>query len=313
MLNYSLPGETLSLINMEWWQGIILGFLQGIMEVLPISSTAHLVLFHNIMDMEESTLSLDVMLNFGSWIAVMWFFRDVWLDMVVGVLNFIKIQGSLLTQKSSQSWVRKISWFQDMTVEYQKNDFYYQNLHQVYLFLYLIIGTIPAGLVGILFRDYIDQVLRTPFFVSLALILGGGLLWLSDMWGRKSQSLTDMSWWQAIIVGVGQIFALIPGFSRSGSTITAGLFSGFTRSEAATFSFLLGAPLVLGAAIVELPDFIATYKFSFPSMSAFIISIIATYVTLKVFYHIIERQSYLIFVIYRIGLGFILLVLTVNM
>lgn len=307
MLNYSLLGERLDWINMEWWQGIILGLLQGVMEVLPISSTAHLVLFHNLMGMEESTLSLDVMLNFGSWIAVMWFFRDVWLDMVVGVLNFIKIQGSLITQKSPRSWIRKISWFQDMTVKYEKNTFYYQNLHQVYLFLYLIIGTIPAGLIGLIFRDYIDQVLRTPFFVSLALIFGGGLLWLSDVFGRQSQSLADMRWWQSMIVGVGQVLALIPGFSRSGATITAGLFSGFTRSEAATFSFLLGAPLVLGAAVVELPDFITTYEFSFPSLSAFFISIITTYVTLKAFYHIIERQSYLVFVIYRIILGVVLL------
>lgn len=287
---------------MELWQALLLGLFQGAMEVLPVSSTAHLVLLHAVMGTEGSTLAFDVMMNFGSWLAVMIYLRQSWLDMIVGILNFIKIRIYLFLK--DKSWKTNVPGFHDMNVPYQKNDFYYQSRKQGLLACYLIIGTIPAGIIGLLYRNQIDELLRTPFFVALALIIGGILLWVADITSRQKYSLDTMKWYHSFLIGIGQIFALVPGFSRSGSTITAGLFVGFTRKDAATFSFLLGAPIVLAATLSSLPEFITTYQFSFPTIVAFIASIGATFVSMHLFYQFIEKQSYLVFVIYRILLGF---------
>lgn len=291
---------------MEFWQAILLGLFQGAMEVLPVSSTAHLVLLHNLMGTEGSTLSFDVLMNFGSWLAVMIYLREAWLDMVVGILNFIKIRVYLFLQ--DKSWKHSVPGFHDMTVPYTKNAFYFQSRQHALWAWYLILGTIPAGLVGFFFRSQIDDFLRTPFYVALALIIGGGLLWIADSMSRQQYTLENMRWTQAVFIGIGQILALVPGFSRSGSTITAGLFAGFTRKDAATFSFLLGAPIVLAATISSLPEFISTYQFSLPTLAAFLASIGATFVSMHLFYQFIEKQSYLIFVIYRILLGSSILV-----
>ncbi len=286
---------------MEFWQALLLGMFQGAMEVLPVSSTAHLVLLHTLMGTEGSTLSFDVMMNFGSWLAVMIYLREAWLDMIVGILNFIKIRVYLFVRH--KSWKNRVPGFHNMTVPYEKNNFYNQSRQHSLWALYLIVGTIPAGFVGLLFRSQIDQYLRTPFFIALALILGAGLLWLADSTAKKHYTLETMKWYQALIIGVGQILALVPGFSRSGSTITAGLFVGFTRKDAATFSFLLGAPIVLAATLSSLPEFIQTYQFSQPTIVAFIASIGSTFVSMHLFYQFIEKQSYLLFVIYRMILG----------
>jgi undecaprenyl-diphosphatase len=195
-----------------------------------------------------------------------------------------------------------------MTVPYRTDTAFYADSRQwFFLAVYLVVATIPAALVGFLFRDVIDEVLRTPYVMALALIFGGGLLWLADVYGRQNASLQTMNWWRSLIIGLSQVAALIPGFSRSGSTITGGLATGLTRTDAATFSFLLGAPIILGAAIVEAPNFIATYQFSFASMSAFVLSIVSTYGALWGLYHFIEKHSYHVFVIYRIILGLLVL------
>jgi len=293
---------------MEWWQAIILGLVQGATEVLPISSTAHLVLFDRILGASEegvSTLSFDVLMNFASWLAVMIYLKEAWLDMVVGILNYAKININIFLQ--NKAWKKYVPGFHDMTVQYQRNDFYFSSEKQVKLALLLILGTIPAGLVGFFFSEQIDVYLRTPLVIAWALILGGVLLWVADHFSRHTKELKNMKWWEALFIGVGQVAALIPGFSRSGSTITTGLFIGFSRKDIATFSFLLGAPIVLAATIFTLPDFIEIYQFSFSSLAAFIASFIATLFSLHLFYKFIENRSYLAFVVYRLLLGVIIL------
>ncbi len=290
---------------MNIWQALVIGLLQGVTEILPISSTAHLVLAPHVLGIQEQPgIAFDVVMNFGSWVAIMIYFRDVWLDIVVGTLNFCKISVSnYLNHPGREALKQRTPLFHDMTVPYEKNEFYQESKRQAYLAFDLVVATVPALIAAFFFEDWIETYARQPQVIAGALIIGAVLLWLSDIIGKKHTEINHISFVQSILIGIGQMFALIPGFSRSGSTITAARFSGVARKDAATFAFLLGAPIILIATVVKLPEFFAVYQLSIPSIVAFVSAIIGTYITIHYFFQFIQKQSYLIFVIYRILLG----------
>lgn len=297
---------------MTIFEGFVLGIVQGVTEVLPISSTAHLILAQTLMGLETKNLSFDVMMNFGSLIAIIIYFRDIWLDLIVGVLNFCKITISVLLA-DKPNLKPYIPRFNKIKTAYSKDtEFYKSSLQSFQLALFLILATIPALMIGYLGGDWIEEYTRKDnigvVIISLALIIGGIMLGLADYLATQKHTLSTLNPVKVFVIGLFQVLALIPGFSRTGSVMTGALFIGLNRKDSAAFAFLLGAPVIFLATIATLPDFIAEYSYSFASLVAFIISGFTTYITIHILYQIIQKQSFKIFVAYRIILGILLLI-----
>jgi len=199
---------------------IFLGIVQGLTEFLPISSSGHLVFFQSLFGMKEPQLFFDVMLHFGTLLAVVIYFRRD----IGGIIRGI---GSTVTGK-------------------RKNE------EGIRLFFLIFIASIPTGLMGFLLKDWFESLFSRPGIVGGMLLITGSILWLTRWVKREDRRLDKMRWIDAILIGVAQGIAIIPGISRSGATISMGLFCGLNRELAGRFSFLLSIPAILGAMFLEL-------------------------------------------------------------
>lgn len=206
----------------ELVRAAVLGLVQGLTEFLPISSTAHLVLVPWLLGWPTHSLTFDVALHMGTLAAVLIYFRRDWLDLARGFLVSIA-RRSLADPASRLAWL-------------------------------VILGTVPAVLAGLLLDDYVETTFRTP--VQMGVLLGAFsfVMLLAERVGRRTSALDSLTWHAALVIGLGQAVALVPGVSRSGSTIATGLFLGLDRSSAARFSFLLATPVVAGAGALKLLD-----------------------------------------------------------
>ena len=259
---------------------IILGIIQGIAEFLPISSSAHLIIFREIFGIGSSIssnieLSFDLALHYGTLLAIIiFFFKELWSLLINGLT------------KGNKTKEGKLFWF-------------------------LILATIPAGIVGVLFEDIFDSFFRQQLWIiALALIIMGIIIYLVDKKSKTNMNMKDMKWYQALIIGCAQIFALIPGFSRSGTTITASRALGINREDSAKFSFYLSVPVVAGATLFSLiKDNTLTIIsenlaiFGIGILISFIIGLLCISFLLKY----IKRHDFKIFMIYRIVLGVLVL------
>jgi undecaprenyl-diphosphatase len=205
-------------------QAVWLGVLQGVTEFLPISSSGHLVLGKAILGVHTAGVAYEVFVHFGTFLAIMTvFWGDVW--------NILKAVGHALRHPSPGTW----------SLRYREGPFFR-------LAILICLGTIPVVVIGLLFEREIEAAFSSPLFVSLALIATGTLL-LGTRWTRPNDTRFGMV--KALLIGVAQSFAILPGISRSGSTIAAAMYMGVERSEAARFSFLLVLPAILGATILK--------------------------------------------------------------
>jgi undecaprenyl-diphosphatase len=219
-------------------QALWLGVLQGVTEFLPISSSGHLVLGKAILGVHTAGVAYEVFVHFGTFLAILTiFWGDVW--------NILKAVGRALRHPSPGNWHES----------YREDPFFR-------LAILIILGTIPILVVGLLFEQEIEAAFASPLVVSLALIATGTLL-LGTRWIKPHDTRFGMV--RAFVIGVAQAFAILPGISRSGSTIAAAMYSGVERSEAARFSFLLVLPAILGATILEGTELLQT---SLPSQGA---------------------------------------------
>jgi undecaprenyl-diphosphatase len=253
-------------------EALILGLIQGLTEFIPVSSSGHLLIAHEIIDSTGSTLSFDVALHVGTLLALLLYFRR---DLIELLKN--------LTKNNDQGKLARL----------------------------LILATIPAVIAGLLFSGYIDDNLRTPTVVAITLA-GVGLIMLAVdlMASRKSDKQITTK--QGMTVGIVQVVSLIPGVSRSGATITAGMFMGLSRSQAARFSFLLAIPIIAGSAfgvLFEQSDGLTTgnWQLAIGVVSAFVSGLIAIKFLLKV----ITKAGLKPFAIYRIVLAVFVLVFLV--
>jgi undecaprenyl-diphosphatase len=207
------------------WQSIILGLVQGLTEFLPISSSAHLVIFEKILNVEaHNNFIFDVLVHVGTLAAVVVFFRK----------RIIRMIAAFFTMP--------FDWNSDPE---RRGDFKLAWL--------IILGTFPAVIIGLLFKDQIEQAFAAPRWAASMLLVTAVILILTH-WARDKGRLVNVP--RATTIGLAQALAIMPGISRSGSTISMGLFSGMDKSEAAEFSFLLSIPAIAGAAVLEIPDFI---------------------------------------------------------
>ena len=252
-------------------QAIALGIIQGLSEFLPISSSAHLVLAPWLFGWEDPGLAFDVALHFGTLLALLWYFRMEWLALVRGAVGIVTT-GRIETPEK-----RKV--------------------------VHLIVATIPGAIGGYLLQSRAESAFRSPQLIAIALIAMGVVLWLVDKLVDQARVLGEMRWVDAILIGLSQVVALIPGVSRSGSTITSGRGLRFDRESAAEFSFLMSGPIIAAAIIVEAPKALAQGGLTNEIMSGVLASAISGWLAISILMRYISRHSYGIFAFYRVALG----------
>ena len=260
---------------------LVLGFIQGIAEFLPISSSAHLIIFRDIFGIgagisANMELTFDIALHFGTLLAIGVFFFSDFIQMI---------------KKGFTKWVKdddgKILW-------------------------YLVAATIPAAIVGVLFEDAIENVVRSNYIViALALAIMGIIIYLADKFSKETKDVKKMTLKDAIVIGCSQVFALIPGFSRSGTTIAAGRVLGLDRESAAKFSFFLSAPVVLGAVVLQLFKGSAISVIA-ANLGTFILGILVSFVVgllcIKYLLKYLQKHNFKIFMVYRVVLAIVVLI-----
>ena len=268
-------------------EAVVIGLVQGISEILPISSTAHILLLADLFNIPEPSIAATVFLNFGSFLAILLFFRKRWLRMAGGTLRLI--------------WYR-----------FGANAWYSQDdKTQGYYVLLLVIATVPAIVAGFFFEDIIAEMLRGTLSIAGALLAGGLLLLVADMTERRN-SIEVIDGKRSFFIGLVQALALIPGFSRSGSAITGARLLKINREDAATFAFLMGAPVFIAAIVYQLPTLIKSGALLNVNLwLAFIIAAASTYAAIRFVLEFVKRQSYVWFVLYRAVLGGLLVLIAV--
>lgn len=272
---------------MPLYQAIILALVQAVTEFLPVSSTAHLTLFPWLLGWRDPGLAFDVALHAGTLAAVMLYFLKDWLTLTLCGLG-MKYPATATPQETAQH--RRMFW-------------------------YMVVGTIPAAIAGKLFHHQIEDTLRKPVIIGFSLIIVAFLMWWADSRSELTRKLEQSNLKDAGVIGMAQALALWPGVSRSGITITAGLFRGFTREAATRFSFLLSAPVIAGAVLTELPKLIKLHKVGELDLhlSTLLVSIVvagvAGYLVIAFFLRYLQTRTLKVFVVYRLLFGIIVLVL----
>jgi len=269
------------------WQAIILAIVQGLTEFLPISSSAHLILLPDLLHWPDPGLAFDVALHLGTLIAVLLYFFREWLQLTLCGLGF--------------HYPKRAS--EQMVLQNQR------------LFWYLVAGTIPGALVGFFFEHWIDENLRNPVPIACAMILIALLMWYAEYSARLTRRLEQTSLGDSLTIGNAQALALFPGVSRSGITITTGLFRGMTREAAARFSFLLSTPLIAGAAAVEVPKLLKQHHagaLDLPHstlIASIAVSAVVGFVVIAFFLQYLQTRTLKIFIYYRLAFGIVILLL----
>ncbi len=254
-------------------ESIVLGIIQGLTEFLPISSTAHLVIIPELLGWHAkllNSLTFDVALHLGTLLAVLsYFFKDT-VELIAGFFRGISKRNFRSDPKSRLS-------------------------------LLVIIGTLPAGVFGVLLDKWVETKFRTPSVLAGALIVLGLVMWYAERTAKRIRNNESMSVREAIITGFAQALALIPGTSRSGITISSGLFLGFNREEAARFSFLLSIPVIAGAAVLKLRIFIHGIPANdiAPLILGTLCSALFGFLAIKYFMKYLQRHTMNVFVWYR--------------
>jgi undecaprenyl-diphosphatase len=256
-------------------QAIVLGIVQGLAEFLPISSSAHLSLVPWLFGWQDPGLSFDVALHVGTLVAVLWYFRAEWVKLVQGFLAIVR--------------TRRVEGEEQWRV------------------VHIVIATIPGAVGGLLLEEYAETIFRTPALTAVALIVMGTLLWAADRFARQDRPLGAMRPVDALLIGIAQVAALVPGVSRSGSTMTAGRALGLDRTSAAVFSFLMSMPITAAAAVLKVPDAIRQATDYTPLVAGIIAAGISSWLAIAVLLRFISRHSFGIFAAYRWVLGLVVL------
>jgi undecaprenyl-diphosphatase len=256
-------------------QALVLGVLQGLAEFLPISSSAHLTLAPWLFHWRDPGLAFDVALHFGTLLAVLWYFRAQWAALIGAAVSIVAH--------------RRIETEEERRL------------------LYLIVATIPGAIAGLALEKYAESAFRDPRLVATVLIIMGIVLWWVDKRAAQDRPLQSMRWSDAILIGLAQMFAIIPGVSRSGSTITAGRALRLTREGAAVFSFLMSMPIIAAASLLKLPHVLKTEGLDAPLVVGVVASALSGWLAISVLLRFVVRRSYGVFAIYRVVVGLIVL------
>ena len=279
---------------MPLYQAVVLAVVQGLTEFLPVSSTAHLVLFPWLLGWRDPGLTFDVALHAGTLLAVLAYFWRYWVEMGAMVVGMGGDRAAT-PQAGAQGHSAR--------ADVRENP---------RLLWYLVIATIPGALAGWRFERAAEEQLRSPIIIGAALIVIGLFMWAGDWLGKRERDLGHVGFLDSFLVGVAQALAVIPGVSRSGVTMTAGLFRKMKRETAARFSFLLSTPLIAGAALkkgLEIRHEGLPHEMRLPFLCGTLVSGLVGYLVIAVLIRYLERRTFKVFVVYRIVLGVLVLVL----
>ncbi|MDD2371037.1 MAG: undecaprenyl-diphosphate phosphatase [Firmicutes bacterium] len=262
-------------------KAIVLGFVEGLTEFLPVSSTGHLIIFGHFLDFKGAfATSFEVMIQLGAVLAIVVLYRT-------------KIFGAFKN-------LGKGKWGRSLAIN-------------------VIVGVIPALILAVLFKDVIKSFFGSVVIVAVSLIIGAILLYVAEKYTKgkhvehKKDNIDDLTAKDSLVVGLFQCLALVPGMSRSGSTISGGLFRGLSPRLAAEFSFFLAIPIMFGAFVFELKDLVIGSSIEVVALVVgFVVSFIVAYFVVKVFVDFLGKHSYVGFVIYRAIVGVLLLVLILS-
>jgi undecaprenyl-diphosphatase len=269
---------------MDFLQAIALGLIQGLTEFLPISSTAHLRVVPALAGWADPGTAVSAVIQLGTLLAVLVYFLG---DLLVLVKAWGK---GILTRQPTADPKARLAWI-------------------------LILGTVPIGVAGLIFQDWIETSLRSLWLIAATLIGLGLLLGWAELAGRREKTLEKMGWFDGLLIGLAQALALIPGVSRSGITITTGLFRGYQRADAARFSFLLSVPAVALSGCYELYKLLAGKLGAIPSdlwgplVVATLVAAISGYLAIAGLLRYLQRRSTAVFIVYRLVFGSAILAL----
>ncbi|HWP42089.1 MAG TPA: undecaprenyl-diphosphatase UppP [Blastocatellia bacterium] len=279
---------------MTIWQAVLLGIVQGLTEFIPISSTAHLTITGKLLglirqDAPEQWTAFIAVIQIGTLIAVLAYFRS---DILSISRSFILASAAFLRKQPVEKTVAensRLGWL-------------------------IIIGTIPIAVAGVTFKDIIEgRLTKNLWVISSSLIGLAILLVIAELVAKQSRDMKSIRIADAVIVGIAQCFALIPGSSRSGTTITGGLFSGLTRESSARFSFLLSIPAITASGLFELPVALRAGGTDWTSLiTATIVSAISGYLSIAFLLRFLQRHTTFLFAAYRIAIGLLIIVLLLS-
>jgi undecaprenyl-diphosphatase len=257
---------------MDLLHAVFLALVQGFTEFLPISSSGHLVLAPSFLSWEDQGLAFDVAVHLGTLIAVVAYFRHELLTMAVDWLR--SVTGGPVTSESRLAWA--IIW-----------------------------GTVPVAFAGFMISDPVEAYLRNPMVVATSTAGFGVLLWLADVRGRRQRDEHSLGWSDVMLIGLAQVLALIPGTSRSGITMTAGLLLGLTREASARFSFLLAVPVILAAALLQTVKLLkAPEPADWAALGVGVaVAAVVAYLTIGWFLRVLGRVGMWPFAVYRLLLA----------
>ena len=261
-------------------KAVVLGTLQGLTEFLPISSSAHLRIFPELLGWGDPGAAFTAVIQIGTELAVLIYFRhDIWRIGRAWLLSLVKPEWR-------GHFDARMGWF-------------------------IIVGSLPIVVLGIIFKDVIEEDFRNLWIIGTTLVVLGVVLGIADRVGRNDRSIREMTLGRAVLMGCAQAMALIPGVSRSGATISMGRFLGFEREAATRYAFLLAIPAVVGAGLFELqeiPHGENSYGWG-PTITATVVSFVVGYVAIAWLLRYVATKSYTPFVVYRVLLGGATLVL----
>lgn len=268
---------------MDILHAIILGVIQGTTEVLPISSSGHLLLLPRLLGWPDSGLTFDVALHFGTFLAIFYYFRT-------DVARLVQEGLSGIWQPGDERRLR-LPWM-------------------------IVLASVPAAIVGKTLEEPIESIFRSsPLLIALMLVLFGLALGLADRYGKKLHDVASVSLGTAMLVGCFQCLALIPGVSRSGITITAALLMGLARSDAARFSFLLSLPIVFGAALlkgIHLVKYGIEPGMAMPMLAGVTVSAVSGYISVAFLLKFVQNRTLWSFVWYRLAAGGVVMLLVLS-
>lgn len=256
----------------SYLQAIVLGIVQGVTEMLPISSSGHLILVPRLFGWDDQGLAFDAALHVGTLLAVLLYFHaDLWRMFTAALASVFR---GVHTADSRLAWA-------------------------------VVLGTVPVGIAGVLLKDTIEHAFRNPLLVAANLALWGVALWLADRYGRRQREVSQVGWRDGLLVGCAQALALVPGTSRSGITMIAGLWLGLTREAAARFSFLLSVPAVTAAGGLAMLDFAQSPVAPAwgPMGVAVATSAVTGILSIHLLLRLIQRIGFAPFTLYRLALA----------
>ena len=259
---------------------IIIALVQGVAEILPISSSGHMIIAQELLGIQTNDLSLEIFLHFGSLIAIFVFFRKkIWAIIRDFFLYLFK-------KKEEAKDNYKLAW-------------------------YIVIATIPAAIAGLFLEDIIGKHLKSLWVVGVFLLITSALLYLSTK-AKREKELKDLTWKNALMIGLFQCLGLFPGISRSGSTLVGGASQKVKQTDAADFAFILALPIMLGSAVLSMNDISTALSNSdllIPYLVGFVVTLITTYFTISLFFSFIKKKKMSIFSIYCLCVGLLIIVL----